>query len=122
MSLEPAALEELVKRYLHTVATGTSADIAALYAEDATLEDPVGCGEVHIGRQAIEGFYKNTDGVDLAAELLTFRSGGNEAAFLFALTVGGTMRIEPFEVMTFNADGQVTSMKAYWSPDNITQL
>ncbi len=31
-------------------------DIAALYAEDATVEDPVG-GEVHIGRQAIRGFY-----------------------------------------------------------------
>ena len=31
-------------------------DVAALYAEDATLEDPVGGGEVHIGRQAIAGF------------------------------------------------------------------
>ena len=32
------------------------------------------------------------------------------------------MRIEPIEVMSFNGDGQITSMKAYWGPQNITQL
>ena len=115
MSLEPARLEELVTRYLSTVETGTAADVAALYAQDATLEDPVGCGEVHIGRQAIEGFYKNMESAELKTELLTFRPGGNEAAFLFAITIGGAMRIEPIEVMTFNADGEILSMKAFWS-------
>ncbi|BBX15183.1 steroid Delta-isomerase [Mycolicibacterium duvalii] len=121
MSFEPDALEKLVTRYLDTVATGTADDVAALYAEDATLEDPVGGGEVHIGRQAIAGFYKNAEGAELKTELLSFRAGGHEAAFVFAITVG-TMRIEPIEVMTFNADGQITSMKAYWGPQNITQL
>ncbi len=119
MSLD---LKALVERYLDTVATGTAADIAALYAEDATLEDPVGCGEVHIGRQAIAGFYKNTEGVELTTELLTFRAGGHEAAFVFAITVGDGMRIEPVEVMSFDGDGQITAMKAYWGPENITQL
>ncbi len=114
--------EALVNRYLSTVAAGKAADVAALYAEDATLEDPVGCGEVHIGRQAIEGFYKNIEGADVKSELLTLRSGGTEAAFMFALTVAGAMRIEVIEVMTFNSDGLVTSMKAYWGPENVTQL
>jgi steroid Delta-isomerase len=123
MSHDAAALESFVKRYLDTCATGSAADIAALFAEDATLEDPVGSGEVHIGRQAIEGFYKNMAGaVELKTELLAFRPGGHEAAFLFAITVGGTMRIEPIEVQSFDADGQITSMKAYWSPADITQL
>jgi steroid delta-isomerase len=115
-------VEALVNRYLSTVAAGSAANVAALYAEDATLEDPVGCGEVHIGRQAIEGFYKAVEGAEVQAELLTFRSGGQEAAFVFALTVAGAMRIEVIEVMTFNGDGQVTSMKAYWGPENVTQL
>ncbi|BCI54727.1 steroid Delta-isomerase [Mycolicibacterium litorale] len=119
MSFDPRAI---VERYLHTVSTGSADDVAALYAEDATLEDPVGGGEVHIGRQAIAGFYKNTDGVDIETELLTFRSGGNEAAFVFAITVGGAMRIEPIEVMTFTGDGKIASMKAYWGPENVTQL
>ena len=119
---EALDLEALVTRYLNTVAGGTAADVAALYAEDATLEDPVGGGEVHIGRQAIEGFYKVVEGAGLQAELLTFRAGGHEAAFVFALTVGGAMRIEPIEVMTFDGSGQITSMKAYWGPENVTQL
>ena len=49
-------------------------------------------------------------------------AGGTEAAFVIAITVGGAMRIEPIEVMTFNGEGLITSMKAYWGPANITQL
>jgi steroid delta-isomerase len=119
---EALDVEALVTRYLNTVAAGNAANVAALYAEDATLEDPVGCGEVHIGRQAIAGFYKAVEGAEVKAELLTFRSGGQEAAFVFALTVAGAMRIEVIEVMTFDGSGQVTSMKAYWGPENVTQL
>src|SRR6188472_260058 len=122
MSFEPDVLQGFVQRYLDTAASGSADDVAALYAEDATLEDPVGGGEVHIGRQAIAAFYKNVEGVEVATELLSFRAGGAEAAFVFAITVGGAMRIEPIEVMTFDADGQITSMKAYWGPSDITQL
>ena len=123
MSFEPDELHGFVQRYLDTVANGKAEDVAALYAEDATLEDPVGCGEVHIGRQAIAGFYKGMEGDhDITTELLTFRAGGHEAAFMFAITVGGAMRIEPIEVMVFDGDGKITSMKAYWSQENITPL
>ncbi|MGB5112540.1 MAG: nuclear transport factor 2 family protein [Mycobacterium sp.] len=122
MSFEPDVLQGFVQRYLDTAAKGSADDVAALYAEDATLEDPVGGGEVHIGRQAIAGFYKNLKSVEVTTELLSFRAGGSEAAFVFAITVGGAMRIEPIEVMTFNADGQITSMKAFWGPADIAQL
>lgn len=124
MSHDAAALESFVKRYLDTVAGGSAADIAALYADDATVEDPVGSGEVHIGRQAIEGFYKNMTAAttDIKTELLSFRPAGGEAALLFAITIGNAMRIEPIEVMTFDGDGRITSMKAYWSPADIKQL
>ncbi|MBJ7465528.1 nuclear transport factor 2 family protein [Mycobacterium sp. ITM-2016-00316] len=122
MSFEPDVLQGFVQRYLDTVVTGSADDVAALYAEDATLEDPVGGGEVHIGRQAIAGFYKNVSGVEVKTELLSFRAGGSEAAFVFAITVGGAMRIEPIEIMAFNAEGQITSMRAFWGPADITQL
>ncbi|CAN7581994.1 nuclear transport factor 2 family protein [Mycolicibacterium frederiksbergense] len=122
MSFEPDVLQGFVQRYLDTVVTGSADDVAALYAEDATLEDPVGGGEVHIGRQAIAGFYNNVAGVEVKTELLSFRAGGSEAAFVFAITVGGAMRIEPIEIMAFNADGQITSMRAFWGPADITQL
>ncbi len=122
MTLDHAAL---VNRYLDTVAAGVAEDVAALYAEDATLEDPVGGGEVHIGRQAIGGFYKNLAAGKVSTELLELRPGGHEAAFVFAITVeagDAKMVITPIEVMTFNSDGQITSMKAYWSPADIQML
>ncbi len=122
MTFEPAALEALVKRYLDTCANGTADEVAALYTTDATVEDPVGGGEVHIGRQAIAGFYKAMESGEIKTELLSFRAGGHEAAFVFAITVNDAMRVEPIEVMSFDADGQITTMKSYWGPDNITQL
>lgn len=32
------------------------------------------------------------------------------------------MQIEPIDVMVFDDDAKVTAMKAYWSPENVTQL
>ena len=57
-----------VKRYLELVATGTADEIVGLYADDATVEDPVGGGEVHIGRHAIHGFYKHNENLPRATE------------------------------------------------------
>lgn len=114
-----------VNSYLERVAKGQPDEIAELYAADATVEDPVG-GEVHIGRQAIRGFYANALNGTCETEVLTLRALGNEAAFLWRLTVNlggaGRMRIEIISTMTFDDDGRIASMKAYWGPDNITQL
>jgi steroid Delta-isomerase len=112
-------ITKTVHRYLETLSQGRPDDIAALYAEDATVEDPVG-GEVHIGRQAIRGFYTTIENVESKTEVVTLRALGNEAAFLWRLTIGG-MTIEIISVMTFDEDGKIASMKAYWGPDNITQ-
>lgn len=115
-----------VNRYLDFVAKGSPDDIAELYAEDATVEDPVGGGEVHIGREAIRGFYSAVENVKSHAEVVTLRALGHEAAFFWRLSVdlgdGGRMRIEIISVMTFDDDNQITSMKAYWGPENVTQL
>jgi steroid Delta-isomerase len=121
-TVDPVAL---VNRYLDRVAAGNIDEVAALYAEDATLEDPVGGGEVHIGRQSIAEFYRAAADTEIATELLQIRVGGNEAAFLFAITIGAgeaRMRIEPIETMAFNDAGEIASMKAYWSPANITAV
>jgi len=123
-SLGAEHMESVVRRYLDLVAGGTADEIAALYADDATVEDPVG-GEVHIGRHAIHGFYKNIENLPRETELHALRVGGHEAAFMFAITVGAgdhRMRIEPIDVMVFNSEGKIASMKAYWSPANVTPV
>jgi len=54
-------ITQTVNRYIELVSSGTADDIVELYTDDATVEDPVGGGETHIGRQAILGFYKTLD-------------------------------------------------------------
>ena len=110
-----------VTSYLDFAAAGRTDDIVNLYAEDGTVEDPVG-GEVHIGREAIRGFYSLIPAGNNAAEMFTLRALGQEAAFYWALTVdlgGNRVRIEIISTMTFNADGKIASMKAYWGPENV---
>ena len=119
-------VESMVHRYLELVASGTADEIAALYADDATVEDPVGGGEVYIGRHAIAGFYRNIENIPRETELIALRVCGHEAAFMFAITVGAgegaRMRVEPIDVMQFNSDGEIASMKAYWSPANVSTV
>ncbi len=52
---------------------------------------------------------------------------GHEVAFLWSLSIdfgegNGGMRIEIISVMTFDDEGKIASMKAYWGPENVTQL
>ena len=114
-----------VNRYLELVSKAQPDEVAALYADDATLEDPVGT-EVHIGRPAIRGFYSSIENIKAETEIVTLRALGNEAAFFWTLTVdlgdAGQMRMEIISVMTFDDEGKIASMKAYWGPENVTQL
>jgi steroid delta-isomerase len=113
---------ETVNRYLAAVAAGSVDDIVEQYADDATVEDPVGSG-VHIGRQAIRGFYSKVINGPSETAIVTLRALSNEVAFLWNLTVSlddaGKTRIEIISVMMFGEDSKITSMKAYWGPENI---
>ncbi|NIH80792.1 nuclear transport factor 2 family protein [Amycolatopsis viridis] len=114
-------LTDAVAEYVRRLEAGTASDIAALYADNATLEDPAG-SEVRTGRAAITAFYRELDGLDVTAELLTVRASGDTAAFHMRVvtTAGGFITsIEPIDVMTFGADGLITSMRAIWSPGDI---
>ncbi|AMO63043.1 ketosteroid isomerase-like protein [Mycolicibacterium phlei] len=118
----PEANAKTVARYLELVGQGNADEVAKLYADDATVEDPVG-SEVHIGRTAIRGFYQGLP-PKADTEIITLRALGHEVAFFWALTIDlgeSKMRMEIISVMTFNSDGEIASMKAYWTPENITQ-
>ncbi len=115
---------ETINRYLELASQGRADDVADLYASDGTVEDPVG-GEVHIGREAIRGFYSAQPLKDAEFELFTLRALGSEVAFYWSLTLTlgeSRLRIEIISVMTFDDEGKIASMKAYWGPENLTQL
>jgi steroid Delta-isomerase len=118
------AITDTVNRYIALLASADVDDLVSLYADDATVEDPVG-GEVHIGSQAIKGFYSALGGLQREAELVSLRVAGHEAAFHFRLTVtagDNKIRIEPIDVMVFDDRGKISAMKAYWSAADATQL
>jgi steroid delta-isomerase len=115
-------ITQTVTRYLDFVSKGQPDEVASLYADDATVEDPVG-GEVHIGRHAVRGFYGAIENVKAQTEVFTLRAMGNEAAFHWTLSLdfgGNGMRIDIISTMTFDEDSKISSMKAYWSQDNVT--
>src|SRR5271166_5795992 len=102
------AITDTVNRYIELLAKGSADELAELYADDATVEDPVG-GEVHIGRQAIHGFYSAVNDVQRECELVSLRVAGSEVAFQFRLTVIAgehRMMIEPIDVMVFDDRGE----------------
>jgi steroid Delta-isomerase len=120
----PDDYAKTVNRYLELLANGSADDVTALYAEDATIEDPIG-SELRRGRAAIHEFYAAFESAQKQTELVSLRVGGNEAAFLWSLTIkagdSGT-RIEPISVMTFDGDAKITSMRAFWSPADAEPL
>ena len=115
---------KIVHRYIELVAKGSADELTALYAADATVEDPVG-SEVRRGHGAIREFYTVIENLQREAELVSVKVAANEAAFLWQLTLtaGDTRsRIEPIDVMTFDDEGRITSMRAFWSPSDLTVL
>ncbi len=122
MGASREAILETIQRYVDLVATGSSTDVVALYADGATVEDPVGT-EVRSTRESIAEFYAGLDGLEQEARLLHVRIAGNEAAFAFELvTKAGdqTYTLAPIDVMTFDDDARITSMRAFWSGEDMS--
>jgi steroid delta-isomerase len=116
MAASTERIREVVNRYVELVGSGTSDEIVALYAEGATVEDPVG-SEVLSDRDKIRAFYAGLDGLEKETRLVTARIAGSAAAFHFEIaTKAGdqTYTVTPIDVMTFDDDGLITSMKAFW--------
>lgn len=108
----------VVERYVEAFDQQDMNIIREIYADDAVVEDPVG-SELHEGIEAVCAFYEGALGS--GARLVVtgpVRAAANTAAFPFQVQMG-EMSIDIIDVFEFNAEGKVTSMKAYWGPDNM---
>lgn len=132
-----AKISEAIAAYFLHFNAGNAEAIAALYAEDAVVEDPVG-SEPKRGRIAILDFYRLAvkNGARLVPEG-EVRIVGHEAAFAFCVHIGrlpaadkavdvdlpqGGMEIRVIDAMNFNDVGEIVLMRAFWGPGNIHQL
>lgn len=112
---------QVVNNYIRCMTAGDWRGIVALYADDATVEDPVG-GDVIRGIEAITTFYQNSTSGGVRLELAgPIRVAGREVAFPFSAHLtweGKPMRIDVIDVFLFDEQGKIASMRAFFGPDN----
>ena len=120
MSLEQK-ITDAVNTYISAFGNSDLEAIMGLYADECTIEDPVG-SEPRVGRDAVREFYAGAMGMGVKLKLQSeIRIAGNEAAFAFTgeLDTGdGVMEFRPIDVMVFNDEGKVTSMRAFFGASN----
>ena len=114
-----AAMQEYIDAFNREDVDG----IVALYAQDATVEDPVGT-EPKRGIDEITEFYQMAmkTGARLSLQAPIRTSHGNAAAMAFDVELSmeqGPAIIRAIDVMHFNEDGQFVSMQAFWGPSDM---
>jgi steroid delta-isomerase len=113
-------IRSVLERYVDFVTRGDCDAILALYADDASVEDPVG-SEPRRGRAAIAELYRNAAGkVRLELDGRVRVAGNCAAAPMIGRPTGMEgMVVDIVDVMTFDDAGLITSMRAYWGADTI---
>lgn len=120
--VDPDRMIAAVHGYIAAFEAGSADAVAALYAEDATVEDPFGT-PAHHGREAIRAFY--AESMKTGAKLTLdgeIRIAGDYAVFPFSVHLhydGADMRIDVIDTFRFNDSNEVVEMRAYWGPSNM---
>ena len=113
----------VVDAYMQAMTAGDWDAVLELYADDATLEDPVGSA-VKQGKTAISEFYFGIGDADLTCE----RSGpvrfvNGELTFPFHCIMRspeGSMKIAIIDHFVLNEHGKIKQMRAFWSAETTT--
>lgn len=120
---DPALMKATLQAYADRINAGDTAGILALFAPDAEIEDPIGSP---IKRSSdLPGWFADTVAFDTRITPVAPLRGshGNEALLVFDVefTPPGSprMRIRSADACTFDATGRITSLRAYWGPDDL---
>jgi len=112
-------IRKLYERYPEMVTKGDVEGIVALYAEDATIEDPIGA-PLHRGTAAIRKFYEAAAGTVTMKRVGPVHVAGREAATPLRVLIGPEGKQQVLDIisaMVFRDDGKIASMRAFWSFD-----
>ena len=114
----PDELRNAMQSYIKLMCDSDIDGILNLYAEDASAEDPVG-GELQQGQEKLRAFYAATAPrlqVEIAGPICV---AGNECAMPMLAEFemnDQKFYIDVIDVMKFDDNGKITSMRAFWSP------
>jgi steroid delta-isomerase len=124
---DPATIRATIERYWASFTANDRASLLDCFADGAWIEDPIGTPRRE-GKESIGEFFDQSQSM---ADSLALVPGavvnicGAEAAFVMQAqpTIGGTTYvIDIIDVMTFDDDAKVTTMKAYWNPAEMRPL
>lgn len=117
-------IRSVFERYAALFSAADADAVAALYAPDAVVRDPITAPPVQ-GREAIRAWYQSAfdaipGGMAMALEGAVRIAGPyGAAAFTVRFANGGqAMMTETLDVMRFDESGLIASMDAYFGPAN----
>lgn len=124
--MDSSVMKNKLQEYVDAFNRGDLKRLMALFADEAKVEDPVG-QQPKIGRQEIQAFYRESMLGGAQLELLASPRGsfGNAASITFAVhskMEGQSIRIDVTDVMTFDTNGKIVTMQAFWGPDDVQQV
>lgn len=104
-----------VEKYCALVGTDALDELLDLFSAEATVEDPVGT-PVRDHPDAVREFYATLVGTGTRLELRGPIAGDDHnRAFLFTVHTGDEFSMDVIDVMTFDDDAKITSMRAFWA-------
>jgi steroid delta-isomerase len=112
------------ERYAAAMSAGDTEAVIALFSDDAYLEDPVG-GERTAGIDAVRQHFtaatqQSSSKLEIIAPVRVVEPGYGAAAMTSRTEMGDQVYlIDIIDVFTFDDDGLITSMTAYWGPTNV---
>ena len=119
--LPAARVRAVVDDYVRAFATRDRALYVSLFADDGTVEDPVGSTPV-VGHAALGAFFDAATAagpLDLELAPDGVRISGNHVAFSFTLhldTGPQPLVLPVIDTFDLDPDGRIRAMRAYWSP------
>ncbi|MGB6058136.1 MAG: nuclear transport factor 2 family protein [Microthrixaceae bacterium] len=120
-------IKSAVTAYAAAHTRGDIDGIVALFSDDAVVADPVD-QPAYVGAEAVRAFFAGTH--EMADSLELTITGAIRAVDKFAAVplravtdIGGSkFGIDIVDVFTFDSEGKINDMKAYWSGSDITPL
>jgi steroid delta-isomerase len=111
-------IAQVVSSYMRSIERGNADEVATLFADNAIFHNPVG-GDVYRGREEIRAAYRAwLDGYKPGVDLVSLNAAGGEAAVHFQVSQDG-QRIDVIDVITFDQEAKMTSLRAYYGPPNV---
>jgi steroid delta-isomerase len=115
-------IRQLYDRYPDLLTKGDVDAIVDLYADDGTVEDPIG-SDLYRGKQAIRDFYAASAGTVTMKRTGPVRVAGLEAACPLVVLMGpegpDQKALDIISTMVFDESGKIKQMRAYWSFDGM---